>query len=63
MNTFKGLSLQPADAFKNIATLIEAGMLVSVIDSEESADLGDCIFCITRRYAEAAHEAALEKRE
>lgn len=63
METFKGLSLQPADAFKNIASMIEAGMLISVVDSEESSDLSDCIFCIVKRYAEAAHEAVMETKK
>lgn len=58
--TFKGLSLQPADAFKNIAAMTEAGMLISVVDTEDSSDLSDCIFSIVKRYAEAAHETAME---
>jgi len=63
METFKGLSLQPADAFQNIATMIGARMLISVTDSEDSSDLSDCIFCLATRYAEAARQFALENQK
>lgn len=55
---FKGLSLEPEIAFYQIAALIEAGLIISVIDEEDKSDLSDCIFILAKRYAEAAHEAA-----
>lgn len=63
MNTFKGLTLEPETAFRQIAAIIEAGMIISVVDSEESPDLSDCIFCIAKKYAEAAHQAQMEDRK
>ncbi len=60
-NTFKGLSLQPGDAFRQIAIMIEAGMIFSVSDLEDSSDLSDFIFQQARLYAEAANDLAMEK--
>lgn len=60
MKTFRGLSLQPADAFKNIAAMIEVGMLIAVVDSNDDGDLSDCVFSIAQQYAAVAHEAMLE---
>ncbi|EAO1991564.1 helix-turn-helix domain-containing protein [Salmonella enterica] len=54
MRTFKGLSLDPKDAFRNIASMINTGMLITVIDGEERTDLGDAIFHQAKLYAEAA---------
>lgn len=58
--SFKGLSLNPADAFRNIAVMIEAGLLLTIIDSEDHSDGGDYVLSIAKKYAEAAHDAALE---
>lgn len=44
MKTFKGLPLEPETAFRQIAAMIETGLIISVIDIEEKSDLGDCIF-------------------
>lgn len=63
MNTFKGLTLEPETAFRQIAVIIEAGMIISVIGDEESPDLSDGIFCIAKKYAEAAHKAQMENRK
>lgn len=63
MNTFKGLTLEPETAFHQIAAIIEAGMIISVIGDEESPDLSDCMFCIAKKYAEAAHQAQMEDRK
>ncbi|EAA9934047.1 hypothetical protein DLB52_22275 [Salmonella enterica subsp. salamae] len=64
MKTFKGLTLEPETAFRQIAVIIEAGMIISVIDSEDSADLSDGIFCVAKKkYAEAAHQAQMEDRK
>ncbi|EIP3426955.1 hypothetical protein LSE82_005893 [Salmonella enterica] len=59
--TFKGLALEPEIAFRQIAALIEAGLIISVIDGEDKSDLGDCIFILAKRYAEAAHANEMEK--
>lgn len=58
---FKGLSLKPEIAFHQIAALIEAGLIISVIDEEDKSDLSDCIFILAKRYAEAAHANEMEK--
>lgn len=58
---FKGLALEPEIAFRQIAALIEAGLIISVIDEEDKSDLGDCIFILAKRYAEAAHANEMEK--
>ncbi|EBZ1027023.1 hypothetical protein D7O18_20525 [Salmonella enterica subsp. enterica serovar Muenchen] len=63
MNTFKSLALEPEIAFRQIAVMIETGLIISVIDSEESPDLSDGIFCIAKKYAEAAHQAQMEDRK
>ncbi|ECO0851690.1 hypothetical protein AA073_20500 [Salmonella enterica subsp. enterica serovar Newport] len=63
MNTFKGLTLEPEVAFRQIATIIEAGMIISVIGDEESPDLSDCMFCVAKKYAEAAHQAQMDNRK
>lgn len=57
---FKGLSLEPEIAFRQIAALIEAGLIISVIDGEDKSDLSDCVFILARQYAEAAHDYAME---
>lgn len=61
METFKGLSLEPADAFHNIAVMIEVGTLLSVVDIDESSDNADCVFSVARQYALAAQAYAEEE--
>ncbi|EMR8085673.1 hypothetical protein QBO93_001709 [Citrobacter freundii] len=61
MKTFKGLSLEPEIAFRQIAAMIETGLIISVIDIKDQSDLSDCIFHLARQYAEAAHDYAMEK--
>lgn len=52
METFKGLSLQPTDAFKNIANFIECGVLLAVVDDgSECSELGDMLLGFARDYA------------
>ncbi|HIB1551516.1 TPA: hypothetical protein ACWV58_002737 [Salmonella enterica subsp. enterica serovar Muenchen] len=58
---FKGLTLEPETAFRQIAALIEAGLIISVTDGEDHSDLSDCIFILAKRYAEAAHANEMEK--
>ncbi|MGK0740029.1 hypothetical protein ACSFCX_24045 [Yokenella regensburgei] len=58
MKTFKGLPLVPEDAFKNIATLINAALLIDVTEQDDGSELSDCVLIIAKQYAEAAHEAA-----
>lgn len=63
IKTFKGLSLMPSDAFRNISAMIEVGLLLTVIDGEDKSDGGDYVLTIARQYAEAAHDAALENQK
>lgn len=63
MKTFKGLSLEPVDAFRNIAAMIEVAMLISVTDKDDSSDLGDCIFQQAKLYAEAAGDYEQENQK
>lgn len=63
MKTFKGLTLEPETAFRQIAAMIETGLIISVIDMEEKSDLGDCILLLAKQYAEAAHDYAMENRK
>lgn len=63
MKTFKGLSLQPVDVFRNIAVMIEVGLLISITDKDDGSDLGDCIFQQTKLYAEAAGDHAQENKK
>lgn len=41
MKTFKGLSLEPEIAFRQIAAMIETGLIISVIDMKDHSDLSD----------------------
>lgn len=61
--SFKGLTLEPETAFRQIAAMIETGLIISVIDMEEKSDLGDCILFLAKQYAEAAHDYAMENRK
>lgn len=63
MKTFKGLTLEPETAFRQIAVMIETGLIISVVDSEDSSGLSDCIFYVAKKYAEAAHQAEMENRK
>ncbi|EBR9315562.1 hypothetical protein D4F06_18810 [Salmonella enterica subsp. enterica serovar Muenchen] len=60
---FKGLTLEPETAFRQIAALIEAGLIISVTDINDKSDLSDCVFILARQYAEAAHDCAVENRK
>ncbi|MEH4988141.1 helix-turn-helix domain-containing protein [Enterobacter asburiae] len=61
--TFKGLSLEPDSVFLNISTMIQAGIIFSVIDQADSTDGGDYILSIARSYAEAAHAVFREENK
>ncbi|WGE30496.1 hypothetical protein PHA77_07805 [Edwardsiella tarda] len=61
MKTFRGLSLNHNEAFLNIATLINAALLIDVTEQGDCSELSDCILIIARQYAEAAHEAVMEE--
>lgn len=58
LTTFKGLTLEPETAFRQIAALIEAGLIIQVADKNDNSDLSDCVFILARQYAEAAHKEA-----
>ncbi|EOH6199303.1 hypothetical protein [Citrobacter freundii] len=59
--SFKGLSLHPHDAFKNIGVFIEAAGLLTVVTDEEYQELSDVILEFARKYARAAQDIELEK--
>lgn len=63
LQTFKGLTLEPETAFRQIAALIEAGLIISVTDMKEESELSDCVFVLARQYAEAAHDYAMENKK
>lgn len=44
MKTFKGLTLEPETAFRQIAVLIKAGLIISVTNTNDKSDLSDCVF-------------------
>lgn len=48
MKTFKGLTLEPEAAFRQIAALIKAGLIISVTDTNDKSDLSDCVFILDR---------------
>ncbi|HHR5552287.1 TPA: hypothetical protein ACS614_002410 [Klebsiella aerogenes] len=58
--TFDGLSLQTADALKNITSLIEVGCLLTASNNSEHEEIGDAIFWLARNYAAAAYDYAIE---
>ncbi|EAM2623988.1 hypothetical protein PUY44_002485 [Salmonella enterica] len=60
LTTFKGLTLESETAFRQIAALIEAGLIISVTDTNDKSELSDCVFILARQYAEAAHDYAME---
>lgn len=55
INDFKGFSLHPFDALKNIACLIECGRILSVANDGELAETGDVVIDFARQYALAAY--------
>lgn len=63
MKTFKGLSLQPVDAFQNIAAMNEVGLLLAATDDGENSELSDCVIAFARDYAKAAADHALENQK
>lgn len=62
-STFDGLSLQSADALKNIVSLIEVGCLLTASSNSEHEEIGDVIIWLARNYAAAAHNYALENEK
>ncbi|MGE2189106.1 hypothetical protein ACNF2Y_07860 [Enterobacter hormaechei] len=61
MKLFKGLSLHPHDAFKNIGALIEAAGILTAVTDEEYQELSDVIIGFCRKYAKVAEDIELEK--
>ncbi len=58
---FKGLSLHPHDAFKNLAVFIEVAGLLSAVTDEEYQELSDVLLEFSRKYADAARKIELGK--
>lgn len=61
--TFKGLSLESADALKNISAIIEVGHLMTSCSDKECEEVGDVVIDFARQYAVAAHAYALEENK
>ncbi|EEA3740289.1 hypothetical protein J5047_002635 [Salmonella enterica] len=60
---FKGLSLVPLDALKNISAIIETGHLMTSCSDKECEEIGDVIIDFARQYAASAHAYAQEKKK
>lgn len=60
-NSFKGLSLHPHDAFKNLAAFIEVASLFTAVTDEEYRELSDVLLEFARKYADAARKIELGK--
>ena len=63
MKTFKGLSLEPLDALKNISAIIESGHLMVSCSDKECEETGDVVIDFARQYAAAAYAYALEENK
>ncbi|MEQ5055776.1 hypothetical protein ABN154_28930 [Klebsiella michiganensis] len=63
LKTFNGLSLQPVDAFQNIAAMNEVGLLLAAANDGGDIELGDAVIAFARDYAKAAHDFALENQK
>jgi len=63
MKTFKGLSLVPLDALKNISAIIEVGHLMTSCSDKECEEIGDVVIDFARQYAAAAYAYALEEKK
>ncbi|EJI9870950.1 helix-turn-helix domain-containing protein [Salmonella enterica] len=62
MKTFKGLTLEPETAFRQIAAMIEAGLIFQAIDMKDKSDTGEFILHQAQLYSKAAHNHVLESR-
>ncbi|EGX5144551.1 hypothetical protein DQ657_09980 [Salmonella enterica] len=63
LKTFKGLSLAPLDALKNISAIIETGHLMTSCSDKECEEIGDVIIDFARQYAASAHAYAQEEKK
>lgn len=63
LKTFKGLSLAPLDALKNISAIIECGHLMTSCSDKEYEEIGDVIIDFARQYAASAHAYAQEEKK
>ncbi|ECT1022383.1 hypothetical protein DPO11_20430 [Salmonella enterica] len=61
-DNYKGLALEPEVAFLQIAVMIDAALIFSVVDREELSDTSDYILFTAKKYAEAACEALSEEK-
>lgn len=58
---FKGISLHPHDAFKNLAAFIEVAGLLTAVTDEEYQELSDVLLEFARKYATAGKNIELGK--
>lgn len=63
LKTFKGLSLVPLDALKNISAIIECGHLMTSCSDKEYEEIGDVIINFARQYSASAHAYIQEEKK
>lgn len=63
MNNFKGLSLEPTDALKNISTILEGGYLLVICSDKAVSEIGELVIDFARQYAAAACTNSLENQK
>lgn len=59
--TFKGLSVQPCDAFKNMSLIVEVASLLSAVDDYQYREIGDILLAFVCSYANEAHKNEQDK--
>lgn len=59
--TFKGLSIHPSDAFKNMSLIVDAASLLSAVDDDEYREISDILLAFVSNYASEAHKNELDK--
>lgn len=61
IKTFKGLSIQPCDAFRNISLFVESASLLSAVDDDEYREISDILLGFVCNYAIEAHKNEWDK--
>ncbi|AKE59036.1 MULTISPECIES: hypothetical protein [Citrobacter] len=61
IKTFKGLSIRPCDAFKNISLITETASLLSAVDDDGYREISDVLFAFVCNYADEARKNESEK--
>lgn len=61
IKTFKGLSIHPCDAFKNMSLIVEVASLLSAVNDDEFREIGDILLAFASNYASEAHKNEWDK--